>query len=132
MKKQKLTLIRGVPGSGKSTLGKTLEGTLVEADMYFINKQGVYHFNPKKLNEAHYWCQKKVETELKKGHHVIVANTFIKLWELQYYLDLPKRLELDIEVEIVELEGRFKSIHNIPQKTINRMKAEFQSLKNTL
>lgn len=39
----KLTLIRGLPGSGKTTLAKQLGVLHVEADMYFM-RDGRYQF----------------------------------------------------------------------------------------
>ncbi len=46
-----LVLVRGVPGSGKSTwvssqAYKDCNHCLAEADMYFIRPDGVYDFNP--------------------------------------------------------------------------------------
>jgi len=50
----KLTIIRGLPGSGKSTLAKKLvysnPGSVhLEADMYFIDRVGVYNYDPAKI-----------------------------------------------------------------------------------
>jgi len=58
--KIKLTLIRGLPGSGKSTLARKLDAIHIEADQFFIQQNGVYLFNPKKLKAAHEWCQSVV------------------------------------------------------------------------
>ena len=60
-----LILLRGLPGSGKSTLAKTLIGDkdycYKEADMYFIDNDGAYKFNPSKLEDAHNWCREEFE-----------------------------------------------------------------------
>lgn len=81
----KLTLIRGLPGSGKSTLAKTLDAQHFEADMYFINEKGEYCYNGDKIGEAHEWCQQQVEKALAANQDVVVANTFVRLWEMKAY-----------------------------------------------
>ena len=37
-----LYIIRGIPGSGKSSLAKSLGGKHVEADMYHLDENGNY------------------------------------------------------------------------------------------
>ena len=74
-----LYLIRGIPGSGKSTLGNFLAGSgtvfaAIEADDYFV-KDGLYVFDANKLHEAHHWCQTKVDKLLEFGYSVAVTNT---------------------------------------------------------
>ncbi len=46
MAKQTLTLVRGLPGSGKSTYAKTLDAILVKADQFFIDKNDNYQYAP--------------------------------------------------------------------------------------
>ena len=44
---QELVLVRGLPGSGKSTYARSLGYPNFEADMFFI-KDGKYVYNPAK------------------------------------------------------------------------------------
>ena len=62
---KKLVIIRGIPGSGKSTHASGLikayqsEGRTTahfEADMFFTHEDGSYHWNPKQIGFAHQWC----------------------------------------------------------------------------
>ena len=59
-----LYIVRGIPGSGKSTFAKTLGGQHYEADMYFIDEEGNYKFDGTKIKDAHKWCQSFVETDM--------------------------------------------------------------------
>ena len=51
-----MVLIRGLPGSGKSTCARE-DYAHIEADMYFMDAEGNYKYNPSK---AHAWCRKMV------------------------------------------------------------------------
>ena len=55
-----LYLIRGISGAGKSSLAKSLGGKHIEADMYHLDKNGNYDWEPEKVKEAHAWCQNQV------------------------------------------------------------------------
>lgn len=49
-------IMRGVSGSGKSTIAKELaypEGVIHSTDDYFYNEAGEYKFDPTKLSEYH-------------------------------------------------------------------------------
>lgn len=54
--KPTLILLRGIPGSGKSTTAQLLssmyEIAYIEADHYFIDSEGNYNFNPSKLRKG--------------------------------------------------------------------------------
>jgi len=58
----RLTVLRGAPGAGKSTLARQFPGTLAEADQFFIDAEsGRYTYDPTKLAEAHGWCQARCQ-----------------------------------------------------------------------
>lgn len=120
----KLTLIRGLPGSGKSTMARSMNAEHLEADMYFIDNQGNYIFIPNDLPKAHQWCEERCEEYLKHNTDVVVANTFIKQWELQKYRDLA--IKYKAELSIIVCDAAYKSIHNVPAKTIAKMKCTWE------
>ena len=122
-----LRLIRGLPGSGKTTLAKNMEGFYhVEADMFFVQTNGKYVFSPQKLGIAHDWCQLKAAQALERGENVVVSNTFVKKWELQPYLKMAEKLGAD--VEIITAKGEFKNEHNVPDAVLQRMRASWEEL----
>jgi len=65
-----MLIIRGVPGSGKSTLAQNYIKSIpdvvhCEADHYFINKQGQYCYDGRKIKNAHAFCQQNNKKCLK-------------------------------------------------------------------
>lgn len=130
----KLTLIRGLPGAGKSTLAKNLwdfyKNYHVEADRYFLRPDGRYGFVREELPHAHAWCLKQTQDMLSHGVNVIVSNTFTTYKELKPYLDYAK--ENDIETEIITLTTNYGSVHNVPEETMQKMAARFESHESIL
>jgi predicted kinase len=120
-----LYLIRGLPGSGKSTLARVIANATgayhAEADKFFGES---YAFDPKKLPEAHAFCQRSAQRYLDLGIHVVVSNTFTTRAEMQPYREMAQAL--GAEVQEITCKGPWKSIHNVPDETIERMRARWE------
>lgn len=118
-----LYIVRGLPGSGKSTYAKSLGIAHYEADMYFM-RDGEYKFNPSSLKRAHAWCFNQVEDCMEEGKDVVVSNTFTTVNEIVDYVVLAG--EHGYHVEVVEVKTSYGSVHNVPEATLAKMKARWQ------
>ena len=122
MVSNEIVLIRGLPGSGKSTMAKAMtDYTHVEADM-FLEVDGVYVHDPSKIRDAHDWCVASAKEALEQGKNVVVSNTFVKVWELQRYADL------GFPCRVVELTTCWPNIHGVPPEKIELMRQGWQQL----
>ena len=121
-------LIRGLPGSGKSTAAKLFDKALhFEADMYFLDADGNYHFDASKIKNAHNWCRHSVMDAMKEGHPiVVVSNTFTQEWEMEVYYLLAEELGYRVTSMIVENRHEGKNIHGCPDDKIEQMKTRFE------
>ncbi|HCG5126687.1 TPA: ATP-binding protein [Vibrio parahaemolyticus] len=130
MAKQTLTLVRGLPGSGKSTYAKTLDAILVEADQFFIDKNDNYQYDPALIKNVHAWCQLETKRLLRAGFDVVVANTFVKNWEMSFYKSLAD--EMNVSFKVIEINGKYQNIHGVPDAVITRMSKQFEKLNPAL
>lgn len=128
---KRIILVRGLPGSGKSTIARALylsDANMrhLEADMYHM-KDGYYVFDASKIKEAHKWCQDSTEEALMEGDSVVVSNTFTQLWEMQPYIDMAK--EYGASLQVIECKADFGSVHNVPTDAIERMRDRWDDYK---
>lgn len=118
----RLFLVRGVPGSGKTTYAKTLGiEDHYEADMWFEENGG---YDPTKIKLAHEWCQKRAIEAMRAGRDVVVSNTFTRLWEMRPYKDAAQ----EIGVKVIEcvMTGEWENIHGVPANKVRQMRERFQ------
>jgi predicted kinase len=125
---KQLILLRGLPGSGKSTVAKLFDKALhFEADMYFLDADGNYQFDASKIKNAHNWCRHSVMDAMKEGHPiVVVSNTFTQEWEMEVYYLLAEELGYRVTSMIVENRHDGKNIHGCPDDKIEQMKTRFE------
>ncbi len=121
-----LVIIRGLPGSGKSTIAQEYQKKgfdWYEADMFF-SRDGSYRFDPKKLSDAHEWCRKQVDYSLYAGRDCVVSNTFTRHWEMEPYLAIAARY--GAPVETVVATGNYRNVHGVPIDAIEKMRSRWE------
>ena len=128
-----LIIVRGLPGSGKSTYAKKLYNNLTaqghvvkhfESDSFWMNAYGEYSFNPMLLETAHRTCFLNTFFALKdKVSFVIVSNTFVKENDILEYTNEAKKY--GAHVIVYRMENNFGSIHGVPEETMDKMRRGF-------
>jgi predicted kinase len=132
-----LYIVRGIPGSGKSTFAKRLVGEdflVCEADKYFIDKEtGEYNFDSTKIKEAHKFCQDTVESYMKDSlvndqfyREIAVSNTFTQEWEMRPYFELAKNYGYKVFSVVVENRHGGTNQHGVSEEVLTKMCERFE------
>ena len=130
-----LTLVRGLPGRGKSTFANFIwnDYAICEADKFFTDKEGNYNFDATKLRQAHEWCREQVEIRMKDNEvnpqfypEIVVSNTFTQEWEMEAYYKLAEQYGYKVFSIIVENRHGGINQHGVPAEKLEQMKARFE------
>ena len=120
-----LYIVRGLPGSGKSTIAKrlVLRSWHFEADMFHM-VDGEYRFDPAKVKQAHEWCRESVSSAMHEQTDIAVSNTFTRRWEYQPYIDLAEIH--GYAVQVIECHGPWQNTHNVPADVLAAMRDRWE------
>lgn len=138
--KKTLIILRGAPGSGKSTFaqrsidqfkanGCTAES--FESDNFFLDKDGNYNCDPLKLGIAHKWCRESVDKAMKRGvDAAIVADTNIRKRDVDTHIGIGKCNGYE-DVQIFRLANKFDDVQRVPaEETVQRMRDGVEPVEN--
>ena len=132
---KELFLLRGLPGSGKSTFANFIwnEYAICEADKFFYDLEGHYLFDASKLREGHKWCRDEVETRMKDNElnpqyypEIVVSNTFTQEWEMEEYFKLAEKYGYMVFTIVVENRHGGVNEHGVPEDKLEQMKNRFE------
>lgn len=144
---RKMYIMRGAPGSGKTSLWKVLGHhfwtTVASADDYFVDAHGNYDFSPAKLPDAHNYCKEvaKATCEFPKARvkcAIVIDNCNVKPEHAEFYIKLaiehgftPYVIDVgDAGLSAEDLHQRtVENGHEVPVHTLRRIKRELKDYR---
>lgn len=124
----KLVILRGLPGSGKSTYAHKLGYLNVEGDMFRYNDKGGYEYHEHKDAMIYRMCRFLVDSTLIQGYSVIINNTHLTNKSMSHYIDTAEALGITIEIH--ELKGEYESQHGVSRDVMESMANTWEELKD--
>lgn len=126
-----VTILRGLPGSGKSHYARTYHSDAVvcSAD-HFFEKDGQYQFDPAKLPQAHAACLNKfIEAVLSGKRSIVVDNTNLSLWEASPYHTIATANGYRVELRWFRTELPVclaRQTHGVPEHVMKEMLSRYE------
>lgn len=141
---RKLILLRGLPGSTKSTLARKYKDKykddcyIFSTDDYWIRPDGYYDFSYELLSQSHKWNQERVKNTVVSASRffdtiIVVDNTNITFKEMKPYIELALHYGFEVEFEEPNCDWKYdvekcfrKNTHGVPYATILRMSQKWE------
>jgi len=121
-----LIIIRGLPGSGKSTraMREYPDHLHYEPDHLFCDTRGRYRFDAQLFADACQWVQKMTDFALARQENVVVSDVFARLADIEPYKKLAEAH--GAEVKVITCEEQYGNTHRVPVTIIEQMRQDFE------
>lgn len=131
---KRAVIMRGVPGSGKSTIAKLLvgeTGVIHSTDNYFY-VEGVYSFSPSLLSQNH---EKNFEAfceSLKKDVPIVICdNTNVKRTHFAHYISAAEAAGYQVDIVVMPHPdpevAAIRNKHGVSSETIRQMIVDWEN-----
>jgi predicted kinase len=127
-----LILLRGLPGSGKTTLAKLLSEDntypIFSVDDFFTNAEtGEYVFNFSDNHLAYKQCELLAKDAMRQNiSKIFVHNTFTLDWELEPYFKLANEFNYKLFIVTVENYHNKINTHGVSLEQLQKMAEKYK------
>jgi len=133
---KELLIVRGLPGSGKSTIAKQIQdtfgGVIVCADDFW---GPAYAFDKSRIQEAHDWAYRQCEAHMQwNEERIILDGTYAQLKWMARYVEMATHFgyraicrEPDTEWAWNPRQCAEKNVHGVSEDVINTMLSKWEN-----
>ena len=142
---RQLVIMRGLPGSGKSTRAKRYiaemkpeSSGIFSADDFFIDPDGVYRWNGAKLDKAHEWNNERIKAAVEQNTQIVIAdNVHAFLYDMRASIKIAEKhnyeviyLKGDAPWALDPNECAKRSLHGISVAAVSNMMYGWHNLED--
>jgi predicted kinase len=125
MKKKVLVILRGLPGSGKSTFAELFKAPICSADD-FLMIDGVYVWTQARVRRAHELCEAKCKSLMEAEEPlIIISNMNVKARDWRTYGKMAEDTGYMVFTVIIENRHGGKNSHGVTEEMMKDIEERF-------